>query len=157
MKMLLSLGLIALFASAAIFAEPIKFAAAGLKMDTPQNWVQEIDPNGNSVQVTSPDGLVSIVFVPLPPEALSAALSAAEKTIMQTSPDAAFGDPENFQLNGMDATEVVGHGTLEGTPVEIDVDILVAKTPVMIVVYIAQGGDKNEKELTAFVQSITKL
>lgn len=130
---------------------------AGLKFAPPAGWKQE--PNGDTIQLTSPDNSVAIVITTMKADNLQAAASAIDteigKIIKNVEPS---GEPETTEHNGMSVVSQEGTGDVDGQEIEWGVYIFLAKQPVMFLSFAEKGAyEKHGEELSKFVESIQKL
>ncbi len=112
---------------------------AGVTFTVPAGWKAE--PNNEQIQVSSPDGSVTIVmWVPEEDSFQEASKAIGDQIDKQLQNVKTDGDGDTVKINGMDAFELTGSGTYEGTAVKWAVDLIKAKKP-----FIALSIGESEK------------
>lgn len=130
---------------------------AGVTFTVPAGWKAE--PSGDQIQVSSPDGAVTIIlWVPDTDNFQEAAKALGDQIDKQLENVQTDGDGDTVTVNGMEAFELKGTGTYEGTKVHWAVDLIKANKP-----FIALSIGESEKlqqhmdGYRALVQSIKKV
>ena len=127
---------------------------AGITFTVPEGWKAE--PNGEQIQVSSPDDSVTIVlWVPDAASFEDAAKAMGDQIDKQLQDVKTDGDGSQTTVNGMQAYTLTGTGKYEGTPVNWAVDLIKAKKP-FIALSIGESG-KLQQHLDGYkklVQSI---
>jgi hypothetical protein len=101
---------------------------AGVTFTVPAGW--KVEPNGEQVQVSSPDDSVTIVlWVPDTDSFEEAAKAMGEQIDSQLDEVQSEGEGKESTVNGMPAYTLSGTGKYEGTPVHWAVDLIKAKKP----------------------------
>jgi hypothetical protein len=101
---------------------------AGITFTVPEGWKSE--PNGEQIQVSSPDDSVTIVlWVPDTDSFEDAAKAMGDQIDKQLQDVKTDGDGKETTVNGMQAYTLTGTGKYEGTPVNWAVDLIKAKKP----------------------------
>lgn len=147
--------LMALLIPAGSWAEEKIHHEAGISFEVPENWLYELDGTGTYLSSSNGELVLALVSVPL--ESIEEVMDATAKELSLRFEDLVFGDPESGQIDGMDFFYTFGPATMDGSPVAIELGILMSTQPLIINTIITQEGLALEAELTEFLRSIRKL
>ncbi len=115
----------------AAWAAPETLAKAGVNVTLPEGWTAQPDAGG--LVVMSPDQAVTVTLLPVASYQLQAALEALESTLQAQFKDLTIGAPTETVVHGMAGIHSVGTGTMDGTPVAIQLLMLQAPQSRLIV------------------------
>jgi hypothetical protein len=140
--------------SAAQAAKTFRHEAGGIQFDLPDGWKAE--PDGEMITVSSPDDAFNMFFLVTEGDTLKEAADALDEELAKIVKNPKLsGEPTEDEHNGMPHFSQSGSGEIEGVQVELSVDILIAKKPVVILTTAAAG--QYEKHVAAAAQLINSI
>lgn len=141
-------------ASATQDTKTFRHEAGGLQFDLPAGWTAE--PDGEMITVSSPDDAFNMFFLVTEGDTLKEAADALDDELTKIVKNPKLsGEPKEDEHNGMPHFSQSGTGEIEGVQVEMSVDILIAKKPVIILTTAAAG--QYEKHVAAAAQLINSI
>lgn len=132
-------------------------AEGGIQFELPDGW--EAEAEGDQLTVGPEDKSISMVFWVPEGDTFEAALDALDEELAKTVKDAKLdGEAKTDTHNGMKHAGVSGSGKVEGAQVLFSVDVLMAKKPVIILIFAAPGQfEKHASEAGALIKSLKKV
>ena len=129
----------------------------GIQFDLPDGWKAE--PDGEMITVSSPDDTFNMLFIVTEGDTLKEAADALDEELAKVVKNPKLtGEAEEDTHNGMPHFSQSGEGEVEGVQVELSVDILVAKKPVLILTYAAAGQyEKHVQAAARLIGSIKRM
>ncbi len=146
--------LLAVSVPALASAETHTHAGAKVTFETPDKWSAK--PDGDTLQITSPDQGCSIVFVVLSAEDLEKALEAAGKRITEEVKDLEpDGEAEELEINGMKAMVADAKGKVDGKAVDVGFAVVETRSDKALLIFGISDATKDyEDEVTAVIKSL---
>jgi hypothetical protein len=142
------------FPSAAPADKTYHHEEGGIQFDLPDGWKAE--PDGEMLTVSSPDDAFNMFFLVTEGDTLKEAAEALDEELAKIVKNPKFsGEPKEDEHNGMPHFSQSGTGEIEGVEVELSVDILLAKKPVLILTSAAAG--QYEKHVAAAAKLINSI
>jgi hypothetical protein len=131
------------------FAQERVHEEAQVKIWIPARWSVD-DTQADMLVLMDPDEEVGIMFMVVEAEDLAGALVGITTGILTEVDEIQLqGDPEALTINGMDALVADGIGTLDGTPIELSVGVLLTPTDkFLLVVGMADSAALHRHEAT---------
>jgi hypothetical protein len=140
--------------SAAQDAKTFRHEAGGIQFDLPAGWTAE--PDGEMITVSSPDDAFNMFFLVTEGDTLKEAADALDDELTKIVKNPKLsGEPKEDEHNGMPHFSQSGTGEIEGVQVELSVDILLARKPVLILTTAAAG--QYDKHVAAAAQLINSI
>lgn len=143
--------------AAAQTAKTFRHEEGGVQFDLPEGWKAE--PDGEMISVSSPDDAFNMFFLVTEGDTLKEAAEALDEELGKIVKDAKLtGEPKEDEHNDMPHFSQSGTGEIEGVKVDLSVDILLAKKPVLILTTAATGQYEKHAEAAArLINSIKRM
>jgi hypothetical protein len=129
--------------------------SAGVEVWIPLDWKQEASKD--LITVTSPDDLVSVVYISLPAKDLDAAAKSLDKELDTIMTDIVITTkPSNVNLNGLAAVVTDGTGKIGDVAVDWMVSLVTNKNKVLMIVGFAGQGlyEQHEANIEKMLKSV---
>lgn len=140
--------------SSGISAEVYKDKKARVQISIPDDW--KVSGDEDNLEVYSPDETIFLMFHVSTAGNIDASIDEVDQALDQVLKNRKDGEPSKLKINGMNAIEIEGTGTVDDHPVEWSVSILEAKKPVLVISILGPGWKKWQNKLNAIAKSIKK-
>jgi hypothetical protein len=130
---------------------------AGIQFQLPKGWKAE--PDGEQITVSAPDDSYTLVFWVPDEGTFEEAVQALDEELSKTvKKKKTVGKPRKGTHNGMPHYTEVGTGEVEAVPINWSVDLLQAKSPLIILTFfVGEVDEKNAGDYKKLVMSIKKV
>lgn len=134
--------------------ETFRNQQAGVAFTVPEGWKAE--PNGEVIQVSSPDEAVTVVLWVPKEDTFEATIQALGDELDKILTDVTVdGDAKEFEINGIPTYAVSGTGVLDGTPVSWDIAVLNGKKA--FIALVVSESAKLAKHQASFTQLLSSF
>lgn len=130
---------------------------AGVSFTVPAGWKAE--PNGEVIQVSSPDEAVTVVLWVPTEDTFEATIQALGDELDKMLTDVTVeGDAQELEINGIKTYVVTGTGVLDGTPVAWDIAVLAGKKAfIALVLGESASLSKHQPAFRQMMQSFRRV
>jgi len=153
------LAVVVLVGTSASFvrAEPLIDSRTQLQATPPEGWT--VETKDDTLTVTSPDSLATVVMMTLDSGDIDAALAGLGEELAKIVTDLKISDEtKEHELNGLPAISASGTAKLEGTPVDLAVAVVDAGDHCLLVFALGttEGLQAHSDAVNAMFASIQK-